>query len=444
MKLSNDMQGTYDKSELDNRLFEGFADTSRRRYVYVCNMKTGISRWSVNAVEDFGLPGEYMKDAGLIWAEHIHPDDRSAYLLEISEIFEGKRKYHNMDYRALNRDGEYVICTCQGHVVKGKTEEEPDLFVGSIENHGIMDNVDAITHLYNIYEFSKFISRRRDAGEYLTVVMLGINKFNQINETYGYIFGNRVLREFGNRMRDVIKGRGMLFRMDGVRFACCFDNLSKEEILEIYKEMQYQARHRIYVDGIRIAVSIAAGAVVYDEYHNESTVITSGGYALEQSKYKQQGELVFFEAAVVENNSRNLEIMTIIRQCAMNQCEGFYLCYQPIVNAAEEKLIGAEALLRWRKEPYGEVPPGVFIPWLENDPVFWDLGNWIIKRALTEGLKLVQKFPDFVLNVNVAYPQLSHVGFEEKVKSILEETGFPAKNLCFELTERCRQLEKNY
>ena len=72
------------------------------------------------------------------------------------------------------------------------------------------------------------------------------------------------------------------------------------------------------------------------------------------------------------------------------------------------------------------------------------MGNWIIKSALTEGLKLVQKFPDFVLNVNVAYPQLSHVGFEEKVKSILEETGFPAKNLCFELTERCRQLEKNY
>ena len=128
----------------------------------------------------------------------------------------------------------------------------------------------------------------------------------------------------------------------------------------------------------------------------------------------------------------------------MNRSEGFYLCYQPIVNASEEKLIGAEALLRWNKEPYGEVPPGIFIQWLENDPCFWDLGNWIIKKALTESLKIVQNHPEFVLNVNLAYPQLSHVGFEEKVKLILEETGFPPENLCFELTERCRQLDTEF
>lgn len=432
-----------DKSELDSRLFEGFADTSKRRYVYFCNMETGVSRWSQNAVDDFGLPDEYMLNAGLIWAEHVHPDDREMYLRDIEAVFEGKKDHHEMDYRAMNKDGEYVICTCRGHVVKGG-DGAPDLFVGTIENHGIMDNVDAVTNLYNIYEFEQFLKEYKSSGKPLTVLMLGINKFSQINDTYGYTFGDKVLRAFGQKMREVIKDKGTLFRMDGVRFACCFSAVSEEDVRAIYKEMQYQVRHRIYVDDVRIAVSIAGGVVFCEENYNESIVLTSARYAMSQSKHKQHGELVFYDNSMQQNNSKNLELMTVIRQCAMNRSEGFYLCYQPIVNATEEKLIGAEALLRWKKEPYGEVPPGVFIPWLENDPCFWDLGNWILKKAMRESLKIVQKHPEFVLNVNVAYPQLSHVGFDEKVKSILEETGFPPQNLCLELTERCRQLEKEF
>ena len=432
-----------DLSELDSRLFEGFADTSRRRYMYICNMKTSVSRWSANAVEDFGLPGEYMKDAGLIWAKHIHPEDRDAYMEDIRAVFAGEIDTHKMDYRVLNKNGEYVICTCSGHVIKGQ-DEEVDLFMGTIENHGIMDNVDAITHLYNIYEFNQYMKKMKESDTPIVVLLLGINMFSQINNTYGYVVGNKVLREFGSKMRELIKDNGLIFRMDGVRFACCFNNLSKEELTELYKKMQYQARHRIYIDGIRIAVSISGGAVLYDEKYDETTVITSAMYALEQSKYNQHGELVFFNYGYLHDNSKNMELMNTIRQCAMNRSEGFYLCYQPIVNASEEKLIGAEALLRWNKEPYGEVPPGIFIQWLENDPCFWDLGNWIIKKALTESIKIVEKHPEFVLNVNLAYPQLSHVGFEEKVKHILEETGFPPENLCFELTERCRQLDTEF
>lgn len=163
-----------------------------------------------------------------------------------------------------------------------------------------------------------------------------------------------------------------------------------------------------------------------------------------QSKYRQHGELVFFNYGTLQDNSKNIELMNAIRQCAMNRCEGFYLCYQPIVNAAEEKLIGAEVLLRWKKEPYGEVPPGIFIQWLENDPCFWELGNWIIRKALQENPDIVREHPDYILNVNLAYPQLSHLEFQEKVELIWKETGFPPENLCFELTERCRQLDKEF
>ena len=431
------------RAELDNRLFDGFAVASRRRYVYLCNMETGISRWSRNAVEDFGLPGEYMEDAGLVWAQHIHPEDREMYLKDIEAVFSGKKDRHDMDYRACNKDGEYVICTCRGSVIRGQGEE-PDLFIGAIENHGIMDNVDAITNLYNIYEFGEHISKLDRVQQSVTILVVSINNFSEINATYGYAFGNKVLREFGYRIRSEIKKGDTLFRMDGVRFACCVMNGTEDEVKELYSKIREQGKHYIYVDGIQIAVTVSGGAVEFSQEYDEISVQTSARYALEQSKRKFHGELVFFEKDLLRDNRKNLEIMNAIRSSIVNQCEGFYLCYQPIVDAQEEKVIGAEALLRWKKEPFGEVPPGIFIPWLENDPSFWELGIWILKKALKETMPIIEANPNFVVNVNLAYPQLANIEFKNMIKNVLEETGFPTKNLCLELTERCRHLEEKY
>lgn len=434
---------TLDLSELDNRLFEGFADTSRRRYVYVCNMKTNISRWSKNAIEEFDLPGEYMQDAGTIWADFVHPEDREQYEKEIDAIFTGEKIHFDLDYRARNREDEYVLCTGRGHVVRGEGEAA-DLFVGSIENHGIMDKVDAITSLYNIYEFWNIMRSLKESEQKITVLLIGLNNFSEINDMYGYDFGNKVLRKFANIVTAELKERGIAFRMDGVQFACCLKDFKHEEVQELYKMLKYEARHNIYVDGMRVAVSLSGGAVVYDKSYDVQALLTSVRYAYIQSKHRNHGELKFFDYSFLQDNKKNLEFMNVIRKSIINKFEGFFLCYQPIVDASSEELIGAEALLRWRKDEFGEVPPGMFIPWLENDPSFWDLGRWILWQAMSEAKPILEKYPDFILNINVAYPQLSHSRFCEVVQEVLIDTGFPAKNLCLELTERCRQLDREF
>lgn len=430
-------------SELDSRIFEGFAETSKRRYIYVCNMQTNISRWSRHAVEYFGLPGEYIENAGDIWADFIHPEDREMYLSDIKDIFSGKKSRHDLDYRVRNKEGEYVFCTCRGVVSKGQNGAA-DLFLGSIENHGIMDNVDAATNLYNIYEFWQNLGKLRAKKTDVFVLMLGIVGFSEINDIYGYSFGDRVLRELGKVLLDLTKGYGTLFRMDGVRFACNFVNQTKEQIQEVFEKMRHAASHNVFVDGVRVSLVLSGGAVFADESYDEYTVLGSARYALQQSRHEKHGELVFFDNELRGSNRKNLELMRELRKSILNGCEGFYLCFQPIISAEGERLIGAEALLRWNKEPFGEVAPGKFVPWLEGDPTFFELGKWILREALKEGKVFLEKYPDFVLNVNVAYTQLSRMEFRKSVEEILEETGYPAKNLCLELTERCRQLEKGY
>jgi EAL domain-containing protein (putative c-di-GMP-specific phosphodiesterase class I) len=215
-------------------------------------------------------------------------------------------------------------------------------------------------------------------------------------------------------------------------------------IYDLYRKVQFEMKYNVFVDNIRIPISTSAGALLLDGEYDEFSVQSSARYALERSKHEHHGELYVFENNMKDTTRRRLELMSALRKSMMNDYEGFYMCYQPLMSSDKEELIGAEALLRWNSEDFGTVMPGVFIPLLENDPSFFELGCWILRRSMNESIIMVDKYPDFTLNVNIAYTQLSHPLFRESVKAILKETGFPPGNLCMELTESCRQLEKSY
>lgn len=119
-----------DKSGLDTRIFDAISQTSINRYAFVCNMETNVSRWTVQAVNDFDLPYEYMYDAGKIWENRIHPDDCKDYEEDIEAVFSGKKECHDLTYRTRLKNGKYVKCRCEGYVLRGRTAQEPNLFAG--------------------------------------------------------------------------------------------------------------------------------------------------------------------------------------------------------------------------------------------------------------------------------------------------------------------------
>ena len=126
------------KRKLDE-LFDAFSIVAEGTYVYICDMEHDVSRWSRSAVDFFGLPDEYMKNAGGIWSDHIHPDDRDRYNDSIDNIFTGNSNGHDMQYRAQSKDGDYVVCTCKGMVLRDAMGK-PKYFMGSLKNHGIQDD----------------------------------------------------------------------------------------------------------------------------------------------------------------------------------------------------------------------------------------------------------------------------------------------------------------
>ena len=428
------------KVKLDS-LYGAFAIMANGAYTYLADIKHNYSRWSKEAVDYFGLPSEYMENAGDVWMENVHPDDRAAYAASIKELFGGKVSEHNLQYRARTKDGKYIVCTCRGVVIRNE-HGEPDYFGGTIRNNDTLSYFDDISNFRSLYGFLEDLQSAQWKGDDIQIMLIGINEFSRLNDIYGYTFGNRVLQEFSKMIDTEAHGMGEWYRMDGTKFAIVCKKASVDDLKNLYKRIQYNSIHDFMVDGNRVVLSFVAGAINLDSLDVSSeTVYSCLRFAYYESKNNHLGELFVLKNNVSDDKRFAIERINVIRNSIVNNCEGFFLCYQPIVDATTEKIIGAEALIRWKNDEYGVVPPVQFVDVLEQDNLFPELGKWILRTALVDAKKFLARYPGFIVNVNLSYTQLEKSDFVEDVLAILDEVNFPPQNLCLEITERCRLLD---
>ena len=279
--------------QLDS-LFGAFEIVAEGAYVYLCDMHYDLSRWSTTAVDFFDLPGEYMAKAGDIWEDHIHPDDRESFHRSIDNIFSGNESGHDMQYRARTRDGSYVVCTCRG-VIMRDAEGKPHYFGGAITNHGIRSHIDHLTGLRNQYGFFEDLNTVLQRRRKTMFLMLGLNKFSQINNTYGYEIGNRVLQTVGRELMQRVANRGMVFRLDGARFLVQSQTMAGYEAEDFCADLRDKFRQDYSVDGRKLMLDFSAALLVLDSFDADGqTVYSCLCHAYDESKYRRQGALVSF------------------------------------------------------------------------------------------------------------------------------------------------------
>ncbi len=427
-----------------SRIFDTFAVTSRSRYVYIYDINRNLSRWSVNAVDYFGLPGEYVFNANAIWESHIHPDDKKQYNEHLSIVFSGKKTDPEFEYRARNKSGEYVACTCKGIIIKDYAGR-PAFFACSITNHGIVNNNDPITGFPNQYEMLSVLRKYKDTKQKYIVLMMNFIDFAEINRRYGYDFGNKLLKTTASYINNEFGNTGKCFRGEGTILAYCSSTMTLDEIKRMYSRIRSFAKGQMVVEGKKATADIGGGVIIADDFDvDEHTVYTSAKYALNYSKTERHGNLIIFHNGEVEYNKNSIELVDAVRESVINKCADFYLEYQPVVSSWDEKLVGMEVLLRWSKEPYGVVSPAEFVPWLENDPVFYTLGNWILEKALMDGQEIKKTHKNFFMSVNLAFMQLERSEFRTTLLEILRKSGYPATSLYLELSHNARQLSRDH
>ncbi|MBP5330635.1 MAG: EAL domain-containing protein, partial [Lachnospiraceae bacterium] len=319
---------------------------------------------------------------------------------------------------------------------------KPYYFGGAIRNHSQRSRIDTLTGLRSQYAFFDDLNGYIRNKIPVCIGMAGVGKLAEINEVYGYHVGNKILQHFGRYLMDHVASRVGTYRMDGSRFAIISTSFDEKKLAEMYEELRASLRKGIRIDNADIVLELNAGMLsLNDFYVDDQTVYSCLNMAYEESKLNKHGDLVKLRNELTNESRKNLERLHVIRSSIAKDFHGFYIVYQPVVDADTGALLGAEALLRWKSEEYGIVPPDLFIPFLEKDPLFPLLGEWILETALRDTLELMKHVPEFVININLSYAQIEKADFVDTVWNTVLKTGFPKEQLCLEITERCRLLD---
>lgn len=409
-------------------------------YIYVLHLEQNIAWFSETAKTYFGIKDTYVSDHFEIMRDIIHPDDWWEYEEGLPRRTQGKDLDRELCVRMKNALGEYHMFSIHTDIVTDEKNKKDYLLI-LLHNENVLPRIDALTDLYSQARFVSDLDMEIEKQEPFAVLMIKLERFNNLNIIYGNDFTNQILKETALQFIFMMDENSAVYRLDGPKFGFILRGCGREKLLIFEQELRDKLAKGIQVNNKQITLKVCAGAILIEHYDGKADSLSSkAAYALGHSEVEHQGKLIIFNDEVRTSKNVDLELMKVIHQSVREGCKGFYVEYQPIVLSKTGRIVGAEALVRWRREPYGTVPPGMFIEWMETDPGMYELGNYVLETALQETLGLLEILPDFVLNVNVSARQMEREEFRAEVLNILERTNFPAGNLCMELTERCKDM----
>ena len=436
-------KGVIHSMNINSEIFEFIREVPEGQFIFIENIASDESTWNKEAAEFFGFPNCKVGNTKGLIKEKVHPEDQERVQKEFDAVFKGQKNAFYATFKIKNDKGDYTPSTCKGKIVfddNGKAS----VFTGTLTTHKGEEEFDVITDLPKMQSYFSNISRVKKKKHECLLMAIELKRFNNINTLYGYDFGNKTLYEIGKTIRNILGKKGSVYRLEGACFGILFNDADVEELREKYEEIRNELGN-CTLDGFTLNIDICGGALYTKNY--ESSHVELYSYlisALENAKDIDDNKLVVFDDASHEDNHKTLELLDAIKASIRNNCEGFYLCYQPFISTVTGKIIGAEALIRWRSPVYGEVSPGRFVPYLESHSSFYDLSIWILRQAVQDVKEILKEKPRFFINVNMSYSQLERPEFVHEVINIISEKDFPAQNLQLELTERCRNLDMKY
>ena len=412
-------------------------DLSRNLYLLVTDLQKNLTFVPEKTAEFLGMEAGYSLDFYQKLTAHVHPYDIPEY-----EEAMGKRlKKEALSEPLYIRMGKENLDYMMGFSTDVLRKENREYLIVVLKNENALQEIDTQTDLYSQVKFEEHMKEYIATRQKVAVLEIEFDHMNDMNILYGTNYSEQMQREIGIRFIYMMDADTAVYRMNSSNFAFILRNADREEAEAYMEKIRDTLKENAYIDGHFFEFKIYASGLILDDYKGDiSTVQSKLEYTLEKARERRSTGILFFNDLVLSYGSMDLDLMKIIHQSVLNHCDGFYVEYQPIVTSEDGKIMGAEALVRWKKEPYGAIPPGLFIDWLENDPSMYDLGNFVLEQALWDSKSFLQQNPEFFINVNVSAKQLERPDFCRVVLELLDKTEFPVKHLCLEITERCRSL----
>jgi diguanylate cyclase (GGDEF)-like protein/PAS domain S-box-containing protein len=282
----------------------------------------------------------------------------------------------------------------------------------------------------------------RDNSQF-AVLMMDLDKFKAVNDSFGHLAGDELLQQVAERISRRLRSTDMVARLGGDEFVVLLADISHKEdaarVAEMIVADLTMPFHLSQHDNIKIGTSI--GISLYPEHGDTSEMLMDNAdVALYQAKNNGRGCFAYFSESLTLATRQRLQLEAKLRQGLAQQ--DLRVFYQPQIDMATGKIIGAEVLVRWQNLDELMLP-GYFIPVAEETSLIIEIGNWVLYETCHQGrLWLNEGLPPITLAVNISSPQIKRSNMIALIANALEESGFPATQLELEITER--SLMENY
>ncbi len=405
-------------------------------HLYILDMKNDFYCISASAVERFDIPATEIENASVKLMEFTYPEDRAALQEDIRQLSAKEKDFHNMQYRWLDREGEAIWINCRGRILHDE-QGEPEFLIGCINEIGKKQKADNVSGLLGEFSFQNEVQgyEEQRLGGY--ILRLGIDNFKEINENKGMNYGDMILKKTAESISSLVTGRQKLYRIVADEFIVVDFEGKVEEAEELYREIRKKIEEFIIGIGYEVFYTISAGILNLEDVDNQGyeNLMKLSEFSLNEAKNRGKNTYYTYMKADYMDFQRKRKLIHIMRQSVNQNFVGFETYFQPVVDIKEERIYGAETLLRFNTEETGFVSPVEFIPLLEESGLIIPVGKWVLEQAMAACSEIQKTFPDFRVSVNLSYIQVLKSDVLAEIIEGLEKFGLKEGSIVIELTE---------
>jgi len=293
---------------------------------------------------------------------------------------------------------------------------------------------------------SELVDRLEDAvgtakatGERLGLLLMDLDRFKDVNATFGHRHGDRMLAEVGRRLAGVRGGADTLARLGGDEFALLAAGAGVDDAGRAAERMLDALRDPFDLAGTPVEVGASIGVALFPDHGEDAdTLLRRADIAMYQAKRGEQGHAIY----AVEDDDSSTERLALIADLRRGIAAGeLELHYQPKVNCADREVHSVEALVRWRHPRHGMVPPDRFIGLAEQTGLIRELTEWVLGEALHQCAAWDARGISVDVAVNVSARNLRDASLPELVAERLRREGLSPARLIVEITENALMIE---
>ncbi len=296
---------------------------------------------------------------------------------------------------------------------------------------------------YLMDKLKSFITDKQDNEEYTALLFLDIDNFKKVNETYGHDVGDHLLKQVVNRLKNIIGSHEVFARVSGNKFVILIPSLhmndaqSKEMTIKYIDSINNHFTQPLNVAGEEYHLSFTIGVILFNNTDASAfDVLKRAETAMYEAKKNARGTSQFYTASMGNASKEALSIENDIHKAMKNNELSIY--YQPQLDIKSNKIIGAEALVRWRHPTKGFIPPATFIPIAEESGIIIKLEEWIFNKTLEEIKVLSEMMHGFNLDhiaINISTMHFLQPHFVEKLMLLIHKHKVKPEWIELELTE---------